>query len=185
MTSGILAGYMSRLNQALESIDPEAVKEVIRQIERVSNNLGRVWIIGNGGSALTSSHFATDLTRCSTKDGNVIRAVSLCDNVGILTAVSNDFAFTEVFVKQLQMLFSKGDLLITISASGNSLNILKSLEFGKENTVTTIAFTGFSGGSARELCDVSVHVKTAIGDYGIAEDAHSILMHFICGQLRV
>lgn len=176
--------YVTRLNKALLSVNSDSVIDSLTLIQKISDDCGRIWIIGNGGSALTASHFATDLNRCSTKSGNPIRAMSLCDNIGLLTAISNDFTFTEVFLKQLEKLYIKGDLLITISASGNSKNIIQCLEFGRENEVKSIAITGFDGGAARELCDVSIHVPTSIGDYGVAEDAHSVLMHFLCWHMR-
>jgi D-sedoheptulose 7-phosphate isomerase len=179
-----LSSYLKRLNQALSETKAEDVIEAIQLIQKISDASGRVWIIGNGGSALTSSHFATDLSRCSTTTGEPIQSISLCDNIGILTALSNDFSYEEVFVMQLQRLYARGDLFISISASGNSRNIIKCLEFAKNNEIYSIAFTGFDGGRAKRMCDLSIHVPTHLGDYGIAEDAHSVLTHFICGELR-
>lgn len=176
--------YVSSMSTALSATDNEKIEEVIKIILNTSNNGGNIWLIGNGGSASTSSHFATDLSRCRNVRGEPIKGISLCDNSGLLTAIGNDFGFEEIFVKQLSNLGKKNDLLITISASGNSVNIIKALEFAKSKSINTVALTGFNGGRAHELCDYSIHVPTSIGDYGVAEDSHSIISHFICSRMR-
>jgi D-sedoheptulose 7-phosphate isomerase len=145
---------------------------------------GKIWIIGNGGSAATASHFATDLSRCSNSVGEPVHAISLCDNSSLITAIGNDFGFDSVFSRQLSKAAISGDLLIVISASGNSKNLLKAMEWAKGNGIKTLALTGFDGGKAKILADSSLHVPTTSGDYGVAEHAHSILCHFLSSQFR-
>lgn len=176
--------YVTRISLALSATSSERIEEVIKIILNCSENGGTIWLIGNGGSASTSSHFATDLSRCTNSKGEPIKGLSLCDNSSLITAIGNDFGFEEIFVKQLTNLAKKSDLLISISASGNSVNIIKAIEYAKTNSIKTVALNGFNGGSVHEICDFSIHVPTAIGDYGVAEDAHLIISHFICSQMK-
>jgi len=176
--------YVSRIGLALSATSSKKIEEVIEIILNCSDNDGTIWLIGNGGSASTSSHFATDLSRCTNSKGKPIKGVSLCDNSGLITAIGNDFSFQEIFVKQLSNLAQKNDLLISISASGNSENIINAIEYANTNSIKTVALNGFNGGRVHEICECSIHVPTTIGDYGVAEDAHSIISHFICSQLR-
>lgn len=149
-----------------------------------SNRGGTIWLIGNGGSASTCSHFATDLNRCTNTKGKPLRGVSLCDNSGLITAIGNDFGFEEIFAKQLLNLASSSDLLVFISASGNSANVIKSIRFAKSNMIKTVGLIGFNKGIVHELCDYLIHVPITLGDYGVAEDSHSIIAHFVCSQMR-
>ena len=110
--------------------------------------------------------------------------MSLCDNTSLITAIGNDFGYDQVFSRQLHNSANSGDLLIILSASGNSRNIISALEWAQNNKVTTLALTGFDGGQAKVLADTSLHVPTSNGDYGVAEDAHSILCHFLSSQFR-
>jgi D-sedoheptulose 7-phosphate isomerase len=176
--------YVSRIGLALSATSSKKIEEVIEIILNCSDNGGTIWLIGNGGSASTSSHFATDLSRCTNTKGEPIRGVSLCDNSSLITAIGNDFGFQEIFVKQLSNLAQKNDLLISISASGNSENVIKAIEYAKTNSIKTVSLNGFNGGKAHGISDCSIHVPTNIGDYGVAEDAHSIISHFICSQMR-
>ena len=176
--------YVARISLALSATSSEKIDEVIKIILNCSENGGTIWLMGNGGSASTSSHFATDLSRCTNSKGESIKGISLCDNSSLITAIGNDFGFQEIFVKQLTNLTKKSDLLITISASGNSENIIKAIEYAKSNAIKTVALNGFNGGRVHEICDFSIHVPTTIGDYGVAEDAHSIISHFICSQIK-
>lgn len=177
--------YRERLSSALGSVNDSDVISVTSILSDARSTGARVWLIGNGGSATTADHLATDFSRCSDATGAPLRAVSLCSNNGIVTATANDFGFEHIFTRQLQMLASAGDILISISASGNSPNILDAISWSKLNSIFTIAFTGFDGGTARTLADLSVHVETAIGDYGVSEDVHLTICHMISENLRV
>jgi D-sedoheptulose 7-phosphate isomerase len=156
----------------------------VKIIYETTKHSGQIWLIGNGGSAATASHFATDLSRCTGENRQPIKAISLCDNLGLVTAIGNDFSFDDIFIKQLQNLGKAGDLLISISASGNSRNLIKAVEFANTFSISTLSLVGFDGGAIQELSNNSIYVQTAIGDYGIAEDCHSIICHYISSQLR-
>jgi D-sedoheptulose 7-phosphate isomerase len=176
--------YYNRVYLAFENLKDESLCEIIEVLKATIESNGRIWIIGNGGSAATASHFSTDLSRCSNSVGDSVHAISLCDNTSLITAIGNDFGFDLVFSRQLSNAAVKGDLLIVISASGNSKNLLLAMEWAKNNGVKTLALTGFDGGKAKILADVSLHVPTSNGDYGVAEDAHSMLCHFLSSQFR-
>ena len=176
--------YINRINLAFSEMPQGSVDEALSLLSETVDSNNRIWVAGNGGSAATASHFATDLSRCNNSSGDPIKGISLCDNSGLITAIGNDFGFDQIFSRQLSNAAVKGDLLIVISASGNSKNLLLAMEWAKNNGVKTLALTGFDGGKAKMLADTSLHVPTSDGDYGVAEDAHSMLCHFLSSQFR-
>jgi D-sedoheptulose 7-phosphate isomerase len=176
--------YTDRLNFSLNQVSKTSIEKAIAIVRETSDSNHKIWIAGNGGSASTASHFATDLSRCKNSFSNPIKAISLCDNVSFITATGNDFGFDLIFKHQLSNLAKKGDLLFLLTASGNSRNLVLAIEWAKSNSVKTLSITGFDGGSVNVLSDYSIHVPTANGDYGIAEDAQSILCHFLSSQFR-
>ena len=176
--------YINRVNLALSELPQASVDEALRLLSETVDSDNRIWVAGNGGSAATASHFATDLSRCNNASGEPVKGISLCDNSGLITAIGNDFGFDLVFSRQLSNVAVKGDLFVVISASGNSKNLLLAMEWAKDNELKTLALTGFDGGKAKVLADTSLHVPTSYGDYGVAEDAHSILCHFLSSQFR-
>lgn len=184
MISSPLNQYLNRINLALAELSQSCMENGLLALRKTIDKGGRVWIAGNGGSAATASHFATDLSRCTNSSGVPIKGISLCDNSGLITAIGNDFGFDFIFSRQLSNVSDEGDLLVVLTASGNSKNLLEVMEWAKNNRVKTIALTGFDGGKAKDLADISIHVPTANGDYGVAEDAHSILCHFLSSQFR-
>ena len=184
MSDNLFRNYASRIGSALHHVNINELDSALKIILTTSKNGGNIWLIGNGGSAATSSHFATDLSRCTNEYGQPLKAISLCDNTGLITAIGNDFSFEDIFIKQLQNLGEKGDLLISISASGNSINLIKAVEFAKTCSINTLSLVGFDGGVLRKLSDNSIYVQTDIGDYGVAEDCHSIICHYISSKLR-
>ena len=184
MGKELFQSYISRIDHALDTISLNELETSIKIISNSSKISGKIWLIGNGGSAATASHFATDLSRCTGENRQPITAISLCDNLGLITAIGNDFSFEDIFIKQLQNLGKAGDLLISISASGNSRNLIKAVEFANTFSISTLSLVGFDGGALQELSDNSIFVQTNIGDYGIAEDCHSIICHYISSQLR-
>jgi D-sedoheptulose 7-phosphate isomerase len=176
--------YLPRLVKTLTDLDAEMLSESIIKVSKKLDDRNTVFIIGNGGSAATASHFATDLGKTKSKSGRPGSAVSLCDNLSIITAVANDDSFEKVFTSQLEMLAKPGDLLISISASGKSPNLIKAVEYANANGIDTLSFVGFDGGKLKEISSLCLHVPTKFGDYGIAEDAHSVICHYIAEQLR-
>jgi D-sedoheptulose 7-phosphate isomerase len=176
--------YINRINLAFSEMPQGSVDGALNLLSETVDSSNRIWVAGNGGSAATASHFATDLSRCNNSSGEPVKGISLCDNSGLITAIGNDFGFDLVFSRQLSNVAVKDDLLIVISASGNSKNLLLAMEWAKNNGVKTLALTGFDGGKAKMLADTSLHVPTSYGDYGVAEDAHSMLCHFLSSQFR-
>ena len=176
--------YSIRIKSGLNSVSKMELDNAVKIIYETTKHSGQIWLIGNGGSAATASHFATDLSRCTGENRQPIKAISLCDNLGLVTAIGNDFSFDDIFIKQLQNLGKAGDLLISISASGNSKNLIKAVEFANAYSISTLSFVGFDGGILIKLSENPIYVKTDIGDYGIAEDCHSIICHYISSQLR-
>ena len=139
--------------------------------------------MGNGGSAATASHFANDLSIGSDSYEKPFRAISLTDNQAIITAISNDFGFEDVFVKQLRVLGRPGDVAVAISASGNSSNLLAAFAYAKTVGIKTIAITAFDGGKLKNIADEGIHVPTGPREYGPAEDAHMVLDHLVGAYL--
>jgi len=176
--------YRKRLNNLLENVDYENLEKIITVIINCFQNGNTLYICGNGGSAATASHMHADFTfftRHFTKFRPKIRA--LTDNVPIITAIGNDLSFNEIFTDQLKGNFETGDVLICISASGNSENTIKAAQFEVESGGVSIAIVGFTGGKLLEISTFSVFTPNSIGDYGPVEDIHMILDHVIVNYL--
>ena len=184
MDSHDFINYIKHINSAISKIDQSSIEKVLFVLNQSFESGVRIWIAGNGGSAATASHFATDLSRCKNSSDKPIKGISLCDNSGLITAIGNDFGYEYIYSRQLSKLATIGDLLIVLTASGNSKNILEVLRWAKNNQVKTIALTGFDGGEANKMADISIHIPTEIGEYGVVEDAHSIICHFLSSQFR-
>lgn len=179
--------YIDDLASAMHAVPTDAIDAVRQVIEDAFREGRTVFIAGNGGSAATASHMACDFqkTTLAKEHGRIakrIRCISLSDNTPLITAWGNDVSYDEIFGQQLRNLANRGDLLLVISASGNSPNIINCLEAAKEVGVKTAGFLGFEGGKALPLCDLSVVVRSS--DYGVIEDAHSVLMHMVTAALR-
>ncbi len=162
------------------------LKEVERLIDLLitANAEGRtIFVFGNGGSAATASHLACDLAKGTILLGaRRFRVVSLTDNVPLITAWANDTAYENIFAEQLDALLSPGDVVIGISGSGNSENVLRAIRLANERGATTVGLAGFNGGQLKNLVDVCVHVPHFSMEQ--VEDAHLILEHMICTALR-
>lgn len=175
--------YKDELNSALESLDISKIEQASKIITRAFMINKQVFIIGNGGSASLSSHMACDLgkgtlSRVYAKNEKRLKVMSLTDNVSLLTAFGNDLSFDHLFVQQLKNLIEKKDVLIVISGSGNSKNIIKAVNYAKEQGAITIGFLGFgTGGIVAELVDCPIIVKS--NHYGPIEDVHLILNHIL------
>jgi D-sedoheptulose 7-phosphate isomerase len=173
-------GYLGYLSQVFARIDREAVAQFVEALERARGEGATVFFCGNGGSAATASHFQNDLTRWRT---DPMKVVSLTDNVAVITALSNDYGYDQIFVMQLEPLLAEGDVVVAISASGNSPNVVQAIEFANERKAVTVGLTGFDGGRLGELCEIHVHVPSARGEYGPVEDAHMVLDHLVMSYL--
>jgi D-sedoheptulose 7-phosphate isomerase len=176
-------GYLEYLREVLSSLDMEAIGSFIGVLLEARERGARIFFCGNGGSASTASHFANDLSMGCRSWEKPFRAVSLADNVPILTAVSNDYGYDEVFVRQLQTQMERGDVVVAISASGNSPNVLKAIEYAKANGAFTVGLTGFDGGQLKQEAHLNLHIPTNKGEYGPAEDGHIIIDHLVGSYL--
>ena len=174
--------YIDKLERGLRAIDPAMIGEVVDALERARVEGRTLFIIGNGGSAATASHMANDLQKLASQGKDLAyRAIALTDNVPLITAWGNDEDYTAVFVRQLQALAREGDVLISITGSGNSPNIVRAMGWAKDAGLETIALLGFDGGKAVKLAD---HVLLFAEDhYGRIEDAHMVLEHMIANYL--
>lgn len=176
--------YFARIRAALESVDPTSIDDAAELLLRARSLNSLVLVAGNGGSASTASHVATDLGVGSHKHGAGLRAICISDNSSVLTATANDISFERVFAEQIELLASKQDVVVLISASGNSPNILEAYESAVKVGASVIALTGFDGGRLRELAPLCVHVPTTRGDYGPVEDIHLMINHMLTEIVR-
>ena len=172
--------YISRLVLLLETINTDSICDIISKLEEVHNNNGKLYIVGNGGSAATASHMANDLSvGLKLREIRNFNVESLSDNSSICTAIANDIGYENVFYAQLKNKLTKDDVLIAISCSGNSSNIIKAVEYANKIGTTVIGMTGFEGGKLKEIADIKFHIDTNKGEYGLVEDMHMILDHII------
>lgn len=177
------AAYLEQLAEVVRCVPAEAVGRAIDMILEAHAASRRVYVMGNGGSSATASHFVCDLVKTArVPDQAPVRAFSLSDNTPLLTAWSNDRAYEYVFAEYIQAVVQAEDVVIGISASGNSPNIVTGFEAATTMGARTIALVGFDGGAARELADVVVHV--ASHDYGLVEDSHAAIGHAITRAIR-
>jgi len=176
--------YFNYLTEVLAKISRDEISQFIEILIRAWDQEKSIYFIGNGGSAATSSHFVNDLAIgfCSTK--RQFRCQSLCDNHAVITAIANDYGYEYIFSKQLEQILQEDDVVVAISASGNSLNLIKAIEVANQKGATTVALTAFDGGKLKQIATACVHVPTKIGKYGPAEDVHMILDHLVVGYLK-
>jgi len=175
--------YLDYLKKVLDSINVSEIRDFVQVLLDARENGATVFFVGNGGSAATASHFANDLAIGTREYEKPFRVISLTDNVPVLTAIGNDDGYDNIFSQQLQVYARPGDVLVGISASGNSQNLIKAFEYCEDAGIETIALTAFDGGVMKKICDHSVHIPTADMEYGPAEDAHMVLDHLIGSYL--
>lgn len=172
--------YINNLIELLQNIDYEIVDQIIQILEEAAHKQSSIYIIGNGGSSATASHMVNDLGAGLRRRGLInLDITSLADNVPVITAIANDIGYENIFYMQLEGLLKPEDLIIAISCSGNSPNIVKAVEYAKHIGSTIIGITGFDGGDLKKLCDVNFHIDAPKGEYGLVEDMHMILDHMI------
>lgn len=170
--------YLDSLVSTINALDKNEIVELINLIFETYQNDKQIFIFGNGGSASTASHFACDLSKgVSYGKNKKIKAIALTDNIPIITAYSNDVSYDDIFSEQLKNFLNPGDLVIAISGSGNSKNIIKAVEYANSRGITTIGLTGYDGGKLKKIAKFSVN--TNVNDMGIAEDIHLSLCHIV------
>jgi D-sedoheptulose 7-phosphate isomerase len=175
--------YIAQLSDTLEHLPVDLIDQVISLLHQARLEQRQIFIMGNGGSASTASHFVADLAKNTRKEGwPSFRVIGLTDNMAAITAYANDEGYENVFVQQLANFVEPGDMVIAISASGNSKNVLKAVELANQVGATTIGFTGFSGGELGQMVSIHLHVPSDIIEQ--VEDIHLVFEHMIVKALR-
>jgi len=176
--------YFASVRGALAEIDTEAVQSAIEMLRRARDAGATIFIAGNGGSAATASHWVNDLGKATKRSGQrPIRVMGLTDNISWMTALGNDEGYDRIFAGQLENFATPGDVLIVISASGNSPNLVRAVELARTKDVASIALVGFDGGALKALVDQPVWVRSEKGAYELVEDIHSTICHAITRYL--
>jgi len=174
-----ITDYIRDQKAALDSIDPEQVANLIEQFRQALSRDTQVFVFGNGGSAANASHFVTDLGKGSSdKIGKRFRCFSLNDNVSWMTALGNDYSYEDIFVRQLLNFARAGDIVLAMSVSGNSPNVIKAVEWARSNKLKTIALVGGKQGRLAEISDHCLIINSE--HYGRVEDAHMGICHMLC-----
>lgn len=176
-------GYLNYVAELLVRLDPEAIAAFLGVLLGARERGASIFFLGNGGSAATASHFANDIAIGSKSWRKPLRAFSLTDNVPVLTAIANDCSYDEIFIRQLEVYMTPGDVVIAISASGNSPNVVRAVEYANANGGITVTLTGFDGGKLGSMGKVNIHVPTGLGEYGPVEDIHMMLDHLMASFL--
>ena len=172
--------YLERLMHILDNIDSKVIGDIVDLLEKSIVNKSRIYIIGNGGSSATASHMVNDLgAGLRRRDIVNFDVVSLADNSPVVTAIANDIGYENIFFMQMKGLINPSDIVIAISCSGDSPNIIKAVEYARTLGSKIIGVTGFGGGQLKSISDVSFHIDVPDNEYGLVEDAHMILDHII------
>jgi len=179
----IIQSYLSQVSATLANLPVDTIAQVADLIETARKDGKRIFTFGNGGSAATASHFASDLSKGAISKGKPrIKAFALTDNVPLLSAWANDTAYENIFAEQLENFIEPGDIAIGISGSGNSPNVLNGVKIAKAKGATTIGFIGFDGGKLKDLVDIALVVPNHNMEQ--VEDVHLLLEHVITTCLR-
>ena len=170
--------YFARVSDTLNRVDLKAVTQLVQLLLKTREDEKNVFIFGNGGSAATASHVTGDFLKgISYGLDKRFRVQCLNDNVSGMMAISNDLTYDEIFIEQLKAFLQKDDLVIGISGSGNSTNVVKALEYARAREARTVAFCGYKGGKIKTIADLVIHAP--IRDMEITEDIHIIIFHAI------
>jgi D-sedoheptulose 7-phosphate isomerase len=180
----IATDYVRSLSLELDRLDVDAIMRIVERL-RVGRDAGAMFFTaGNGGSAATATHWVNDLGKATRRSGQrPFRIVGLADNISWFSALANDEGYERVFVGQLENLARPGDVLIVISASGNSPNVVSAVEYARETGMTSIGLVGFDGGRVLELVDEAFWVPTPRGAYGLVETIHTVVCDIVTSCL--
>ena len=181
----LLMSHVEALKDLMSALDLEAVERVAKHLDQKCREGSTVFCTGNGGSAATASHLTADIS-WGRRMGNEQRprAMSLVANTPIMTALANDVGYSDVFVEQLKGLFRSGDVVIAISASGNSENVLRAVDFANNHGGSSIGLVGFDGGKLKDACHLSIHIPSPLGAYELVEDVHHAVCHMLANYLK-
>lgn len=171
-----ISAYFERLKNTIDQIDKSELNNLMNVLVEAKENGKQIFIMGNGGSSATASHYVCDFNKgVSLGQEKKFKFICLNDNIPSLMAYANDLSFEDIFVEQLKNLYQEGDVVIGISGSGNSNNVLKAIEYANAHGGITVGLTGYSGGRLKEMAQCGVHIP--INDMQIAEDLHMVLDH--------
>jgi D-sedoheptulose 7-phosphate isomerase len=174
--------YIERLTAVLAAVDVQAMDDGVRLIEAVWRRGGQIITLGNGGSAMTALHYITDWNKSVfMSSGWSFRGRSLVDNMGLISAYSNDVSYQDVFVEQLKNIAAAGDLVIAISGSGNSENVIRAVTYANEIGCETLGLCGYSGGRLKQVAKHQIWV--AVDDMQLCEDVHAMFGHMVMQAL--
>ena len=176
--------YLEYLTALIAQLDRSSISQFADLLLESRENKTTTFFLGNGGSASTATHFVNDVSLGSRQFEKPFRAISLCDNQAVITAIANDDGYENIFLQQLQTLATAGDTIVCISASGNSKNLIKAVEYARENNIYVVGLTAFDGGYLKDNCDLNIHVPTKIGEYGPAEDLHMMICGLVGSYFR-
>ena len=177
-----ISEYFNRLKQTIDAISKEDLSKFMNILLQAKEDGKTIFIMGNGGSAATASHYCCDFNKgISHGHEKMFKFICLNDNIPTMMAYANDIGWEEIFIGPLKNFLQKDDLVIGISGSGNSGNVLKALEYANSSGAFTIGLTGYSGGKVKQICQHNVHIP--IDDMQIAEDLHMVLDHCIMSIL--
>jgi D-sedoheptulose 7-phosphate isomerase len=177
--------YRLKLTALYDLINFEDLEKIATHIIEAYKHGKTIYVAGNGGSAATASHYQVDFgffVRYFKK--RRIKVRSLTDHTPLMTAIGNDNSYEQVFAQQMQDNFNQGDVLIAISASGNSMNLVRAVEYANELGGISIGLVGFDGGKLKDVCSVSLYTPNPKGDYGPIEDLHMSICHMLVSYLR-
>lgn len=171
-----IEAYFNKLKQTVDKVSIEELNILMNVLVEAKETGKTIFIMGNGGSSATASHYVCDFNKgISLNQEKKFKLVCLNDNIPSLMAYANDLSFEDIFVEQLKNYFQKGDIVLGISGSGNSKNVLKAIEYANIHGGITVGLTGYNGGKLREIAQYSVHIP--IDDMQITEDLHMVLDH--------
>lgn len=177
-TQKTIKNYLDLVKDTIAKLDSVQLEKAVDAFMRVYQEGKTMYVMGNGGSAATATHIAGDMVKgASFGLEKRFRVMSFTDNMTAIMAVANDVSYDDIFVEQLKNFIQPGDLVLGISGSGNSKNVVKSLELAKSKGVQTMAFCGYKGGKIRELADIVIHAN--VMDMEVSEDLHLIAFHTI------
>ncbi|MHB8388109.1 MAG: SIS domain-containing protein [Leptospirales bacterium] len=180
--SGTAASYLEKLGRTLDALNRDHIDQAIGLISDAWQNGRQIITLGNGGSSLTALHLINDLNKSVyLASGKSFRGRSLVDNVGLIMSYANDISFQDVFAEQLKNLLEPGDLVIAISGSGNSENVIRAVQYANDHEAVTLGLCGYNGGRLKDLAHY--HVWAAVDDMQLAEDVHSIFGHIVMQKL--
>jgi D-sedoheptulose 7-phosphate isomerase len=175
--------YLDELGTVLDQLPQDQIAQIVRALEQARMERRQIFLIGNGGSAATASHFANDLLKSTVIEGKPrMKVMALTDNIPIMLAYANDCGYETIFAEQLDALAAPGDTVVAFSGSGRSPNVIRALDLARQRRLTTIGITGQDGGEMRERCDICLIAPCQQMEQ--IEDVHVVLCHLICSAIR-